>query len=1161
MNEEPLRLQNAQRAIRDAYFDNDTGLFTLDCVPGAGKSTVTTHIAAEDILRRYVAGESTPEQHVAVISFTRSEAATIIPDICHRLREIVAHELIPAARHVSDEEVAYICQRIRQAPFIGTIDSFLRDVFGAIATDIGFVEEPVVGNKARKYQLQEACYQQLQADPDIAHRIARLEVAYPDGEYSDSVSEMLASALTYCRNQRLSMDEFRDTLGATVDDVYAGGSPQSFSDLLADIERYAGTDELSNSYDTIDNADKDAICAADTRLHEAWRDRIDDFCAVLAAYRQTYRQLIRERGVVSHTDVAYLIDAYFDDRLDDIDPTHRSRIKQRYHTRIGSLIIDEAQDVSAIQHAALSQLVTPDTRVFCTGDLLQCIYRWRHAEPTLFKNATDSGDYLGIDWDIHEHRTATTTYRCRPDIASVINEICEPALTDQARGSLGELDIQYPGLEATREPTDDASVHIGSFSPPNTRLNSDDWANPDNNIGEADILATMLSGGLADGTFTDADGNPLGITVLFRGSSKMETYEEVFETAGLSVRNASEDLFECHIVRTVFDVCAWLVEPEDPERTRELVVESPLDLGALEDGFETHGWNIDTVVEHCDLSSAHEDILDSLIDLRDRRDQFLSRPAAVSIEELIEALALRADPHDCFDVDPDQRVANLDALIETLKEWEGDEYLIPRELTELAEPFLENPRDGPTQPSAGETTTDVEFRTIHDAKGDEDDIIVLATPGFSLWSRGPQDNRFLTQGAVGGLAPPTNIEIPVDIDLPAYSNGLYDPEATWDRDIGLRWASNHWRDTVAETTYSTSFIGPPRLERIVANQRAEAWRLLYVALTRAREHLIVPLPRGLPAPSRYRDRWLDLLYTALDFSGGTDSYTLKPGVAPATAVEIGVNEFDPYATPTGRPATVTGQSDVAVAAPRRNELDPWVPRFVNPSTLYALSEDPAGNASDHLLENPLHTATNDVSDSLSLPFDRLGPDDIGTCLHEVLTTLVDRGLSEATLRACGSDVRAVFDAVVDDNTHRLSESDREQLFGFFETKVLTTFLDSTLWSRIQQADSATVEQPIDGVVTVNDVDIELHGTADFVIEMPSGEQHVTDVKITLSEQTAETRRRYELQVATYAYLFDQQDRSSTVHQSIEAFGVDRAIVEDSASLSAIEARLRELVRR
>jgi ATP-dependent helicase/nuclease subunit A len=1160
MSEEPLRLQNAQRAIRDAYFANDTGLYTLDCVPGAGKSTVRDDVGAEDLLRRYVAGDPTPEQRVAVISFSRSEAETIVPDICDRLREIVTHELTPAARQIDEDELAYLLQRIRQAPYIGTIDSILRDVLREIVTDIGFSEMPMVGNKARQQQLHQACYQQLQADPEIAHGVARLEAAYPGGEHEDGASDMLSSAVRYCRNQRLSMDAFRATLEATVDDVYAEGSPQSFSDLVAVIERYVGVDNLSSNYEDLDDSDKAAICKADGKLHEAWRARIDDFCAVLDTYRQTYRQLIRDHGVVSHTDVAYLIDAYFDDRLDDIDTTHRTRIRQRYHTGIGSLIIDEAQDVSAIQHAALSQLVTPDTRVFCAGDLLQSIYRWRHAEPTLFESATDDGEYLGINWDIHEHRTATITYRCRPDIASAINEICEQALTDPARGNIGELDIQYLGLEATHDPTDDASVHIASFDPPNPFPNSNKWVDPDNGPGEADILATMLSAGLADGTFTDEEGDPLGITVLFRQSPKMKIYEDVFENAGISVRNASENLFECETVRTVLDVCAWLVEPENPKRTKELVVESGLDLGALKDDFETHDWNIDTVVEHCDPSSSHEHILDNLIDLRNRHDQFLSRPATVYIEELIETLGLRADPHDYFDVDPDQRVANLDGLVETLKEWEGDEHLTPRELTELVGPFMENPRDGPNQPNASETTHDVEFRTVHDAKGDED-IIVLANPGFSLWTLGPQSDRFLTQGAVAGLAPPTNTEIPVDVDIQPFCNGLYNPDSEWDRDIGLRWATNHWRDAVTEAADLTSLVGPSRLEKIATNERAEGWRLLYVALTRAREHLVVPLPRSVPETSRPRDRWLDTIREGLSFTGGTETYTLDPAAGSNTgSFEIGVNDVDIFAPGASSTSSAAiAHSDVADTQPRRNGLDPWVPRFINPSTLYSLTDDPEGNARDHLLDNALHTATNDVPDEVTLPFDKLGPDDVGTCLHDVLTSIVDREMTTETLRACGYEVRAVFDTVVDDHAPRISDSEREELFSFFKTEVLAQFVDSTLWSRIQQAEDITVERPVDGLVSVDDVEIEIHGTADFVVEMPSGEQYITDVKITLSEQTDETRHRYELQVAAYAYLFGQQNRSTTIQQSVEAFGVDRATVQDSPSPSIIEERLQMLL--
>lgn len=1157
MSDDPIRLQNAQRDIRDAYFEHDSGLYTLNCVPGAGKSVVTDHISAEDILRRYVAGDPTPEQRVAAISFNRSEAENIIPDICTRLREIVEHDLVPAASQVSDAEVDYLIQRVRQAPFIGTIDSILRDVLSEIASDIGFEEMPVVGNTARQKHLHDACYRGVQEDSDLDQRVERLEDAYPTGEYDDDVSEMLETAVTYCRDRRISTEKFRSNLEQTVEDVYAKDCPGSFNDVVAAVEHCVGADIDENLYAEIGDDDRNSICDADSRLHADWRARVDDFCTVLEEYRSTYRQTIRDRGVVSHTDVAYLVDAYFDNRLGNGDDAHRARIRQRYQTRIQSLIIDEAQDVSSIQHAALSHLVTSSARVFGAGDLLQSVYLWRHAEPMLFETATVDGVYLGIDWDVHEHRTAKTTYRCVPDVANAINEISETALTDPKRGNLGELDVRYPGLEADRDSTDESNVYIAAFDPRASDPDSYAWVKPVEGRGEATTMATLLSKGLADGTFTDENDDPLGITVLFRWSSKMDVYEEAFEEMGLSVRNASEDLFQSSVVNVVLDVCEWLVAPADPERTRDLVTESNLDLGSLADSFETHHWDIDTVLNDHDLSDAHQHVLNGLTELRDQRDSFLSQPAGTYAEDITDALALRADPHGYFEVDSAQRVANLDALVETLDEWEADEHFTPGELTELVEPFRENPYLGPNQPSTADTSHDVEFRTIHNAKGDQDDVVAIANPGFPLWKHGPQAQRFLTQGDTAGLAPPTNTDIPSDVALPPFVNGLYDPEDTRDRDVGLRWATGHWCDDIAESADSTSLAGPERLRRVAANERAEAWRLLYVALTRARDHLVVPLPRSLPDESRPRDRWLDTIREGLNFTGEqTGSYTVDTDTG---SFDVGVNDVALRATWTN---TVTsGDDDVAVNPPRHTDLDPWVPRFAHPSTLYPLTDDPDEQVLDHLLGNALHTDTNDVPDDVPLQFDRLGPDDVGSCLHEVLTTLVEREVPEPTLRSLSDEVRRVFDDVVDDHAPRIDDDERDGLFTFFREDVLDDFLASDLWNRIQRAERVTVERPIDGLVTVDDVEIEIHGTSDFVVESPSGEQYVADLKITLTDQTPETRRRYELQVTAYSYLFEQQESSeSPVKRTVETFGVERDTIESSWPSNIVERRLAALVR-
>lgn len=1161
MSEDVIRLQNAQKTIRDAYFENDSGLFTLDCVPGAGKSEVSHHIPAETIIRRFVNGDPTPEQHVAVVSFTKTEAATIVPAICERIREIVENDLVPAATDVSPAELEYVIQRVRTAPYVGTIDSILRDIFQELVDDVGFEEMPVVGNTARLQQLHTTCYEDLQDDTEIAAAIHRLEAAYPDEQYKDGLHEMIQSAVDHCRTRQLSTEDLRSDLERTLESVYKTGAPESFDDVVAAIRRYVGVEVSEDRFESLSEDDQSRVVNADQDLHNSWESRIDDFCTVVRAYRHSYCQRIRDQGIVSHTDVAYLVASYFGDRFDNIDTEHRHRVKKRYQTRIQSLIIDEAQDVSTIQHAALSHLVTADTRVFAAGDLRQSIYRWRDADPALFEAAIKKAEYLGIDWQTGEHQTATTTYRSRPEVAAAINRIAEPVLTDAGRGNIGEIDVPYPDLEANRERTDGANVHVAAFDPVSHNPGSYRWVNPFEGGGEAPTVARLISKGLADGTFTNEDGDPLEVTVLFRASSKMDTYAEAFEDEGLQVRTTSKNLFESPVVTAVFDVCEWLVNPGSTDRTTNLVSNADLGLQSLDAAIQSNDGRLDTIIEECDLNTAQADILDGLMVLRDRRDQFLARPAATYVEDIIEHLKLRADPHSLFDdTDPAQRVANLDALETTLNDWETDDFLSPKDLIELVEPFRANIKSGPDQPSTAGTDFDVEFRTVHNAKGDESDVIVIANPGFDLWRNGVHTKRLATASSLTALAPPTDVTIPTDVPLPPYLNNLYNPSDTRDPDVGLRWATAHWRDDKAEDADPTTMVGPDSLQRIAANERAEEWRILYVALTRTREHLVVPLPRSLPNESRPRDRWLDTLRDALRFTGEQNTtYTIDDSTEPETKpFDIAVNDVEFDATWT---TSTTDQSEaITNSSPRRDDLNPWVPRFVNPSTMHPLTEDPDTYVLNHLLENALHTQANEVPDNLPLVFDDLGPDDVGTCLHEVLTTLVEREVSSEALQTIDEEVRHVFDTVVNESAPWIADAEREGLFVFFTTYVLPDFRSSDLWQRIQNAERVTVEQPIDGLFTFDDAEIELHGTADFVVETPSGELHVTDAKIALTELTTETQQRYELQAAAYSYLFRQKNHSpDAVHRAVETFGVDHTTTTSSLPPETVETRLTTLI--
>jgi ATP-dependent helicase/nuclease subunit A len=145
---------------------------------------------------------------VAVLTFTRSEAATIGDDLTSRLRTLVEHDLTPAAAAITEAEVAPLISRIRRAPYIGTIDGFLRSLLEDLRGAVGFETMPTVGSQPHLEQLHSDCYDTLQETSEYAAPLERLTEAYPAREYAAGVDDLLREALRTCRTHRLDEEEF-----------------------------------------------------------------------------------------------------------------------------------------------------------------------------------------------------------------------------------------------------------------------------------------------------------------------------------------------------------------------------------------------------------------------------------------------------------------------------------------------------------------------------------------------------------------------------------------------------------------------------------------------------------------------------------------------------------------------------------------------------------------------------------------------------------------------------------------------------------------------------------------------------------------------------------------------------------------------------------------
>jgi ATP-dependent helicase/nuclease subunit A len=160
------------------------------------------------------------------------------------------------------------------------------------------------------------------------------------------------------------------------------------------------------------------LCAAQ-RQHAAWQYQ-QHMGALARVLVNQFGELKRERGWIDMSDVERAAITLLS------DPLLSGWVQERLDTRVRHLLIDEFQDTNPLQwHALLSWLGSyagaagPRPSVFIVGDPKQSIYRFRRAEPQVFRAAQEfvaqglGGDLLSCD---HTRRNA-------PDIIDAVNRV------------------------------------------------------------------------------------------------------------------------------------------------------------------------------------------------------------------------------------------------------------------------------------------------------------------------------------------------------------------------------------------------------------------------------------------------------------------------------------------------------------------------------------------------------------------------------------------------------------------------------------------------------------------------------------------------------------------------------------------------------------------
>jgi len=471
----------------------------------------------------------------------------------------------------------------------------------------------------------------------------------------------------------------------------------------------------------------------------------------------------------------------------DGQPTELARtVGDRYR----EIMVDEYQDTNEVQNRIFEAISRGGTNLFTVGDVKQSIYRFRLADPTIFLSHYNT--YLHASEAAAGERAKlilSRNFRSRREVLDAVNFVFSNILSAE----VGELDygadeMLYPGADYPENSACRTEFHL---------LNTDTREAEPTFV--ADYIRNLLDSGF---TVTDTQTRrprsvrEEDIVILMRApSSRFLDYRRALEARRVTVSvDAEEDFFAAVEVSAVFALLEILDNPRQ-DVPLIAVLRSPLF------GF--------TADELALLRGSHRDgdFYDALLaDESERSRRFLAtlrtlREAAqiMSVRRLLAYLYDTLNVPGVFGAMPNgrERRENLLAVLALAERYEESGY---RGLFAFVS-HLRELREGTsfTSPRPAQSADGVRIMSIHKSKGLEFPVVIFADLAK------PFNNMDFTRSV---------------LVHPKYGLG---PERV---------------DMARRIRYPTA--ARQALERTLRREtKAEELRLLYVAMTRAKEKLVL----------------------------------------------------------------------------------------------------------------------------------------------------------------------------------------------------------------------------------------------------------------------------------------------------------------------------------
>lgn len=225
-----------------------------------------------------------------------------------------------------------------------------------------------------------------------------------------------------------------------------------------DEDLKAKVQELRNrAKEKINDLIKTYFCATMQEIIEDLRNQanlIQELAQLTMDFMDAYQSKKQSRGLVDFGDLEHLCLRVLLDQESRPGNPLPSQVAQELKEHFTEVLVDEYQDINEIQETLLYLVSKPNNR-FMVGDVKQSIYRFRLAEPALFLQKYER---YSLSENLHGTRVdLTKNFRSRQGVINGVNFVFRQIMTK----SVGEMDYDtaaelkygadFPSLESNGE--------------------------------------------------------------------------------------------------------------------------------------------------------------------------------------------------------------------------------------------------------------------------------------------------------------------------------------------------------------------------------------------------------------------------------------------------------------------------------------------------------------------------------------------------------------------------------------------------------------------------------------------------------------------------------------------------------------------------------------